>query len=150
MPCVPSPVAHTWASSFSFAHRQYLLVRTYAPGHWLFAGWTLCVPALAAGTAIVATLQGSWWAGACLLCSVALLQIRLSIRRGLALSLLPASALPAAEATIAFARWAWPLIHAAHCVAFFSSGVGRGFRWAGIDYRLHGRSVSTVRPADPD
>jgi hypothetical protein len=139
---VPSPVAYSWAAVFSFARRQYLLVRTYAPRHWLLAAWTLCVPTLAAAVAIGETVAGRWWAASVVLGSIILLQVRLRVRRRIADVLLPQSALTAARATIAFAQWAWPLIHLVHLGAFLASIVGQRFTWAGIHYCLHGRAVS--------
>jgi cellulose synthase/poly-beta-1,6-N-acetylglucosamine synthase-like glycosyltransferase len=142
---VASPVAHTWTSLFGFARRQYLLVRTYAPRHWLLAGWTLCLPALAAAVAVSELFAGRWWASSFILGSIALLQVRLHIRRQIADLLLPHAAIAAAGITIIFARWAWPLIHLVHLGAFLTSVVGQRFTWAGIDYRLHGRTVSVER-----
>lgn len=139
---VPSPVAHTWASLFSFSHRQYLMLRTYASWHWLLVGWTLFVPALAALTALSETANGHWWTLGVLLASAALLELRLSIRRQIADLLLPPAAKSTANATIAFARWAWPLIHLVNCAAFVVSGLGRSFTWAGIRYRVSGKRVS--------
>jgi ceramide glucosyltransferase len=139
---VPSPVAHDWTTLLSFAHRQYLLIRTYAPRHWLLAGWTLCITALAATIASGELVDGHWWASGFVLGSIALLQVRLRIRRQIASLLLPQSAILQARSTIAFARWAWPLVHLVHLVAFLTSVVGQRFTWAGINYRLHGRVVS--------
>jgi ceramide glucosyltransferase len=144
---VPSPVAYSWAALFSFARRQYLLIRTYAPRHWLLAAWTLCVPTLAATVAVRETVAGRWWAASVVLGSIVLLQIRLRVRRRIADVLLPQTALTAARATIAFAQWVWPLIHLVHLLAFLASIVGQRFTWAGIHYRLHGRAVSVERRA---
>jgi ceramide glucosyltransferase len=144
---VPSPVAHNWTSLFSFARRQYLLVRTYAPRHWLLAGWTLCLPALAATVAVSEIFDGHWWVSSVILGSIALLQVRLRIRRQIADLLLPHAAIAAARTTIIFAQWAWPLIHLVHLGAFLTSFVGQRFTWAGIDYRLHGRTVSVEHRA---
>jgi Glycosyl transferase family 21 len=144
---VPSPTAYDWSRLFSFARRQYLLVRIYSPGHWLLAGWTLCLPAVAMTIAVRETCAGRWWALSFVLASMALLQVRLLIRRRIADLLLPQAAIPAARATLAFARWAWPLIHLVHLGSFLASAVGRRFTWAGIHYRLNGRSVSVERRA---
>jgi ceramide glucosyltransferase len=144
---VPSPAAYRWSSLFSFARRQYLLVRTYAPRHWLLTGWTLCVPALAAMLAVRETLDGRWWALSFILGSIALLQVRLRIRRRIADLLLPQAAIVAARTTLSFAQWGWPLVHLVHLGAFLASVVGQRFTWAGIDYRLHGRTVSVERRA---
>jgi ceramide glucosyltransferase len=144
---VPSPIAHDWTSLFSFARRQYVLVRTYAPRHWLLAGWTLCLPSLAAMVAVGEILAGHRWASSVILGSIALLQVRLRIRRQIADLLLPHAAIAAARTTILFAQWAWPLIHLVHLGAFLTSFVGQRFTWAGIDYRLHGRTVSVERRA---
>jgi glycosyl transferase family 21 len=142
---VPSPIAHTWASLFRFSHRQYLLIRTYAPRHWLFAAWTLFVPALAAMTALGETVGGHWWALVFLFASAALLELRLSIRQQIADLLMPPAAKSTAMNTIAFARWAWPLIHLVNCAAFLASCFGRTFTWAGVRYRLVGKRVSVQR-----
>jgi hypothetical protein len=144
---VPSPVAYTWTSLFNFARRQYLLVRTYTPRHWWLAGWTLCLPTLAATVAVTETLDGRWWMASFVLGSLALLQVRLRIRRRIADLVLPHTAISAARTTISFAQWAWPLIHLVHVSAFLASCVGQRFTWAGIDYRLHGSTVSVERRA---
>jgi hypothetical protein len=59
---------------------------------------------------------------------------------------LPPASIAAARTTIAFAQWAWPMIHLVHLGAFLSSFGGRRFTWAGINYRLHGRTVSVEQP----
>ena len=138
---VASPVSHTWASLLRFMHRQYLLLRVYAPRHWLLTAWTLCIPALGAATALALLLQAQWWVLAFLASSCALLQLRLGGRRSIAALVLSASDLNTATATVQFARWAWPLIHLVHLAAFASSAVGQRFIWAGIRYRLTGRQV---------
>jgi ceramide glucosyltransferase len=142
---VPSPAAYDWSRLFSFARRQYLLVRIYSPGHWLLAGWTLCLPAVAMTIAVREISGGRWWAGGFILGSMTLLQVRLLIRRRIADLLLPQAAIPAARATLTFARWAWPLIHLIHLGAYLTSAVGQRFTWAGIQYRLNGRSASVER-----
>jgi ceramide glucosyltransferase len=144
---VPSPVAHNWAGLFRFARRQYLLVRTYAPRHWLLAGWTVCLPALAAVIAVSEIFDGHRWASSFIVGSIALLQVRLRIRQQIADLLLPHTAIAAARATIIFAQWAWPVIHLMHLGAFLASLIGQRFTWAGIDYRLHGRTASVERRA---
>jgi hypothetical protein len=142
---VPSPVAYDWGDLFQFARRQYLLLRTYAPRHWFLAGWTLCLPALAAMIALREAFE--WWVWGFTLTSLVLLQLRLSLRRQIAELVLPSAAIGTASATIAFARWAWPLIHTIHLGAFLASAFGQRFTWAGIDYRLHGRAVSVEQRA---
>ncbi|HWX31912.1 MAG TPA: glycosyltransferase family 2 protein [Steroidobacteraceae bacterium] len=142
---VPSPVAHDWTSLFRFAHRQYLLVRTYAPKHWLLAGWSICLPAIGATLAATEMLAGHRWASGFILGSIGFLQMRLGIRRQIAELLLPHAAIASAKSTIRFARWAWPLIHLVHLGAYLTSVTGQRFTWAGIDYRLHGKAVSVER-----
>ncbi len=144
---VPSPVAYSWTSLFSFARRQYLLVKAYAPRHWWLAGWTLCLPTLAATVATTETFAGRWWVAGLILASLTLLQARLGIRRRIADLVLPKTAINAARTTISFAHWAWPLIHLVHVSAFLASCVGQRFTWAGIDYRLRGSTVSVERRA---
>jgi hypothetical protein len=145
---VPSPIAHTWTSLFSFARRQYLMVRTYAPRHWLFAGWTLSVPALAAALAVEQVINGRWLGASVIVASLAMLQVRTRMRHQIAGLVLPREAIATAKATISFARWAWPLIHLVHLVAFLTSCVGQRFTWAGIAYRFDGKKVSVERRAD--
>jgi len=138
---VASPVSHTWASLLRFMHRQYLLVRVYAPRHWLLAAWTLCIPALGVVIAVARLLQGKWWALGFLVASAALLQVRLLTRRSIAGLVLSPPDMAIATATVKFASWSWPLIHLVHVTAFLSSGFGWRFSWAGTRYRLTGRDV---------
>jgi cellulose synthase/poly-beta-1,6-N-acetylglucosamine synthase-like glycosyltransferase len=142
---VASPVSHTWVSLLRFVHRQYLLIRVYAPRHWLFAAWTLCIPMLGAAIAIGLLLRGQWWALAFLASSAALLQLRLLIRRSIAALVLSRSEMASATATVKFASWCWPLIHLVHVIAFVSSAVGTRFSWAGTHYRLSGREVQVEK-----
>jgi ceramide glucosyltransferase len=144
---VPSPVTHTWTSLFSFARRQHLMLRTYAPGYWLFGGIVLGIPAIGAAAALILLAQGSWIGASVLLASVVMLQLRLQIRRRIAERVLPRETQSSVRSTIAFSSWAWPLIHFVHCSAFLSSCFGRRFTWAGIRYQLDGRNVLINNPA---
>ena len=141
---VPSPVAHSWRGLFSFARRQYLMVRTYAPRHWLFAGWCLFVPAAGACIALAGAVYGRVPELTLLLVILALLQVRTHIRGRIAAALLPDEAQAAALATLRFARVAWPFVHAVNLLAYLSSCLGNEFAWAGIRYRLHGRAVTVT------
>jgi hypothetical protein len=139
---VPSPVAHSWVGLFGFARRQYLMVRTYAPRHWLLGGWCAVAPALGACAALAGIVQGDRAAPVVMLASVVLLQVRIMIRIRIARRILPAEAQAAARSTLRFARIAWPLAHAVNLLAYLSSGLGNGFTWAGVRYRLAGRDTS--------
>jgi ceramide glucosyltransferase len=141
---VASPVSHSWTSLLRFMRRQYLLVRVYAPRHWLLAAWTLCLPVLGAVIAIGLLLQGQRWAAAFLATSTALLQLRLLTRRSIAALVLAPPDRAIATATVKFASWCWPLIHLTHVAAFASSAFGRHFTWAGVRYRLTGQQVEVV------
>jgi cellulose synthase/poly-beta-1,6-N-acetylglucosamine synthase-like glycosyltransferase len=143
---VPSPVSHTWPGLFAFARRQHLMLRTYAPRHWLAGGWILCVPALGAAVALADTLAGNRAATLCLLLSAALLQVRCRLRRRIAGAILPAVDRATARATLRFAAVAWPLVHAVHCAAFLSSCLGQRFTWAGIRYRISARGTHFLGP----
>jgi hypothetical protein len=145
---VPSPVAYTWASLFGFARRQHLMLRTYAPRHWLFGGLTLSIPTFGACVALLSLTTVNRFGVGALLASIALLQVRLRIRNRIASLVLPADALSIARSTIVFAAWAWPLIHLVHCAAFFSSCLGRRFTWAGIHYQMDGPKVMAVLRKD--
>jgi ceramide glucosyltransferase len=138
---VPSPVSSDWTALFSFMHRQYLLIRVYAPRHWLLAAWTLAIPALGAASAIGLLLQGNWWTLAVVSASLLMLQVRLSVRRSIARCVLPPADIALALATVKFARWAWPLVHLIHTMAFASSACGRRFSWAEMRYELIGREI---------
>jgi hypothetical protein len=67
------------------------------------------------------------------------------MRRQIADLLLPRADIASARRTIAFARWAWPLIHLVHLGAFLTSVGARRFTWAGIDYCLQGKAVVVER-----
>jgi hypothetical protein len=138
---VPSPIAFGWPSLFGFARRQYMLLRTYAPRHWLFAGWTVIVPALGAALALHEALNGSNLPWLLIASSSALLQVRLSIRYRIAALLLPPDSIAHAKSTIAFSRWAWPLIHLVHLIMFLASIGRRRFSWAGIKYRVSSKTT---------
>ncbi len=146
---VPSPVRHTWTSLYQFARRQYLLVRLYAPRHWLLAGWTLCVPALAALAAVGALLTGNRPSAFAVAASLVMLRLRLQLRRHIASVVLPPGAQSAARASLDFALWAWPLIHLVHTAAYLGSWRVRRFTWAGIAYRLDGPDVTVERGREP-
>lgn len=146
---VASPTSHDWASLLRFMRRQYLLVRVYAPRHWLLAAWTLCIPALGAAITLGLLLRGQWWVLVFLAISIALLQLRLQVRRSIAALVLSPADMAIATATIKFAGWSWPLIHLVHVMAFASSGMGRRFTWAGIRYRLVGREIAERVSIDP-
>ncbi len=143
---VPSPVVHTWSGLFAFARRQHLMLRIYAPRHWLLGGLTLCIPALGAGVALMSLTDVNRYGIGALLASTVMLQLRLRIRGRIAARVLPADTQSIAQATILFSSWAWPLIHLVHCVAFLSSCLGQRFSWAGVRYQLDGRGAVAVRP----
>lgn len=143
---VPSPITYGWAGLFDFMRRQYLLVRVYAPRHWLLAAVTLAIPTVAAALALNELARGHLWALALLVCSSLLLQIRLWTRRSIAYQVLPPADLPVALATVKFARWAWPLIHLIHVAAFIRSAWGTRFSWAGREYQLDGQNISARAP----
>jgi cellulose synthase/poly-beta-1,6-N-acetylglucosamine synthase-like glycosyltransferase len=139
---IPSPVAQSWDSMLRFIRRQYLMVRVYAPRHWLLVAWILIVPAMGATVAASALLMHRQWRVlAFVVASIGLLQLRLALRRSIAGFVLSGADLAVADTTVKFARWAWPLIHLVHLAAFASSAVGQRFSWAGIRYRFIGREV---------
>ena len=146
---VPSPIAHTWSGLFAFARRQHLMLRTYAPRHWIFGGMALCIPALGAGVALLSLAAVNRVGIGALVASIAMLQARLKIRRRIMARVLPADTHSIAQASILFSSWAWPLIHLTHCLAFLSSCLGQQFTWAGVRYQLAGRNVKVVLRQDP-
>jgi hypothetical protein len=142
---VPSPASYSWSSAFSFGRRQYLLVRYYAPRHWLLAGWTLCVPAIGATVAAYAAGAGSLAAALSLGGAIMLHLLRHRMRFSIARRTFSLEIVAAIEPSLRFGWWGWPLVHAVHTIAFLGSLYGREFCWAGIRYRLrHDREVEIL------
>jgi hypothetical protein len=133
---VPSPVAYSWSGVFSFGRRQYLLLRCYAPRHWLLAGWTLCVPMVGAALAASTAWAGSLGAALSLGSAVMLRLLRHRIRLSIARRTLSPEIVTAVDPSLQFGWWGWPLVHAVHTAVFLGSLFGREFCWAGIRYRL--------------
>jgi ceramide glucosyltransferase len=133
---VPSPASYSWRSLFAFGRRQYLLLRTYAPQHWLLAGWTLCVPVAGAGIAISAAYVGSTTAALCLASAIVLRLLRHNLRLSIAREALPPEFASASAASLALGYVGWPFVHIVHTAAFLGSLLGHEFSWAGIRYRL--------------
>jgi ceramide glucosyltransferase len=132
----PSPCSYSWQGLFAFGRRQYLLVRFYAPRHWLLAAWTLCVPAIGAVLAAAAACAGSLAAALCLGAAILLRVLRHGLRLSIARRVLPREIAEAAAPVFGLGWWAWPLVHIVHTAVFVGSLCGREFEWAGIRYRL--------------
>jgi hypothetical protein len=133
---VPSPSSYSWQSLLAFGRRQYMLVRFYAPRHWLLAGWTLCVPVIGAVLAIAAACTGSHAAPLCLGAVILLRVLRHGLRLSIARRVLPREIAETAAPVFRFGWWAWPLVHIVHTAVFLGSLWGREFEWAGIRYRV--------------
>jgi ceramide glucosyltransferase len=133
---VPSPSSYSWRSLFAFGRRQYLLIRVYAPRHWLLAAWTLCVPVIGAVLAAAAICAGSLAAALCLGAVILLRVQRHGLRLSIARRVLPKEISEAAAPVLRFGWWAWPLVHIIHTAVFLGSVCGREFEWAGIRYRV--------------
>jgi len=133
---VPSPVCYSWRGAFSFGRRQYMLVRCYAPRHWLLAGWTLCVPVAGATVAAVAASADSLGATLALGGAIMLRLLRHRVRVSIARQTFSPEIVAALKPSLQFGWWGWPLAHAVHTAAFVASLCGREFCWANIRYRL--------------
>jgi hypothetical protein len=113
-----------------------MLVRFYAPRHWLLAGWTLCVPVIGAVLAVEAVCTGSLAAALCLGAVILLRVLRHGLRLSIARRVLPREIAETAAPVLRFGWWAWPLVHIVHTAVFLGSLWGREFEWAGIRYRI--------------
>ena len=135
---LPSPCSYSWRSLFAFGRRQYLLVRFYAPRHWLLAAWTLCVPAAGAAMAVSAAVSGSLAAALCIGAAILLQLLRYRLRLSIARQVLSTEAAAEAAITFRLGWWVSPLVHIVHAAVLLGSLLGRNFEWAGIRYRLSG------------
>ena len=133
---VPSPSSYSWRSLFAFGRRQYLLVRFYAPRHWLLAAWTLCVPAAGAAMAVTAAVSDSLAAALCIGAAILLQLLRYRLRLSIARRVLPTEAAAEAAVALRLGWWVSPLVHIVHAAVLLGSLLGRNFEWAGIRYRL--------------
>jgi cellulose synthase/poly-beta-1,6-N-acetylglucosamine synthase-like glycosyltransferase len=141
---VPSPSSYSWRSLFAFGRRQYLLVRFYAPRHWLLAAWTLCVPAAGAATAVSAAVSGSLAAALCIGAAILLQLLRYRLRLSIARRVLPSEAAAEASVAVRLGWWLSPLVHIVHAAVWLGSLLGRNFEWAGIRYRLWARDKVVI------
>ncbi len=133
---VPSRSSYSWRSLFAFGRRQYLMLRFYAPRHWLLAAWTLCIPVVGAMLAVAAACTGSLAAALCVGAAILLHLLRHGVRLSIARRVLPIEIAAAARPVFGFGWWGWPLVHIVHTGAFLGSLWGREFEWSGIRYRL--------------
>jgi ceramide glucosyltransferase len=147
---VPSSTSYTWRSLFAFGRRQYMLIRFYAPRHWLLAAWALCVPVIGAVLAVVAACTGNLAAALCVGAAILLRALRHGLRLSIAQRVLPREITEAAAPVLRLGWWAWPLVHSVHTAVFLASLWGREFEWAGIRYRIwRAKEVAILsRPAE--
>jgi cellulose synthase/poly-beta-1,6-N-acetylglucosamine synthase-like glycosyltransferase len=135
---VESPVSHDLRSLFDFGRRQYLFVRVHAPRHWLLAGVTLMVPALAAAVALPAAIDGDMLALGCIVLSLLMQQLRAALRVAIAGRVLPTEPAVRSAALSRRNRWMLPLAHLVHLAIWLTSAFGSTMTWAGTRYRLLG------------
>jgi hypothetical protein len=133
---VPSPVRHSWHSLWSFAHRQLLLTRIYAPFAWACLGLALALPVLAAAFLVPAALGGNAFAIFVLVAALALQQFRASLRAEVARRVLPKDDAEAVMRGLALDRLLLPLAHLAHLAVFVASASGRRVNWRGRSYAI--------------
>lgn len=146
---VASPCDFSLGGALAFAHRQYAMLRLYAPRHWLFSLAVYAVFLAGFGAAIAAfacplPAHAKWLAGAAL---------GLALARGIVHAVIAARALPREIA----ARLRGSLVLDAllpflpallHAYGLVASVVVRRVRWAGIGYAMEGNRVIKVdRPA---
>jgi len=146
---VPCPMAHDWRSLFSYGHRQYTILRLYAPRHWWTAGFALSVAFVGSSTALVSALAGDLVSLSCLILSLALQLIRAMLRESIARRVLPSEhGLRVAE-RMRRDRYLLPAAHLVNLAMFISSALGRTVVWAGKRYRIDSLERVTILSSPP-
>jgi hypothetical protein len=146
---VKSPAEFDWGRLGEFLRRQFLVVRTYAPGWWQFAFWAglatnTCLWGMLGLSGYWGATQGPWSA---------------ALAGGLAYYL--AGAIQADMTARAvrpfisvadkdYARvsrlnvWGWPLVSLAGWLGIASAAFGRTIVWRGITYRMESPNRTTI------
>jgi hypothetical protein len=143
---VPSPAAYGWREAIAFGRRQYLLVRTYAPAHWLGAALATALPLAGWAIALPLALGGDPLALGVILAANLLDQCRASFR-GRVPQKLWGEMWPARLRRLD--RWATPAWLLFHACLIWSTLAGGKIRWAGRTYQLDGPQRVTILAAPP-
>ncbi len=142
-----SPAAMSWSEALSFGQRQYRLVWLHNPGLWTLAAFATILPVVAAIAAVAMALQGSLFAGAYIVASLSLGEVRYSCRRKIAAALWREEADANRAVYWRVERWLRPLWWSFHALCVVSALGSRRIRWAGVDYFVRGaQDVEVSRP----
>jgi ceramide glucosyltransferase len=156
---VASPLETSWAGTFEFLRRQYLVTRVCAPVWWtwgvLAACLSLSIPALSLVLTGRLLQTGGYWQVALGVGVTHYLvtACRLGVGMSAVGGFIPRErdAARSIEPVCRLIVWAWPVITLIHLVGLGLSSVGRTLKWRGIRYRLVGPQQTTIlsRPATP-
>jgi ceramide glucosyltransferase len=149
---VASPLETSWAGTFEFLRRQYLVTRVCAPVWWtwgvLAACLSLAIPASSLILAGYLAQTGGYWPVA-LGVGVAHYLVtawRLGLGMRAVADFIPKErdAARSIEPVCRLIVWAWPVITLIHLAGLGLSSVGRTLKWRGIRYRLVGPQQTTI------
>ncbi|MEX0652513.1 MAG: glycosyltransferase [Phycisphaeraceae bacterium] len=146
---IASPVNFTFAELVNFAHRQYLITRTYAPRLYLAAVTLPLLYLLGFGTAwavVLASLlawpgEGLWLLATAVAAIVTVgvaNQVRASFRTRAVHNAFGPAMVDRLRPTLRLDRWATVVWMALHWLLIVRAGLGRTMRWRGIRYQIRG------------
>jgi hypothetical protein len=135
---VPTFVAFSWEGLFSYACRQYRLVRVYALKEWMLGAWILLVPCVGFWIAWARIFEGQLDGALALIFSLILQNVRLRARRAGLAKVLDSHTFARMEPVFRAGRWAGLLVHPLHTCLMIASAWGRTVQWAGTVYRFRG------------
>jgi hypothetical protein len=145
---VPSPASYDWRDGIAFGRRQYLLLRLYAPLHWMIAAGATTLPLVGWAFALPLALGGDRIAIAAIVVANLLDQCRAALRRRVVRRRWGEAGLERLAPVLALDRWATPAWLAFHAAIIWSSLLGQTIKWGGRVYQVHGRQSLSVLP-DP-
>jgi hypothetical protein len=145
---VPSPTSYDWRNGIAFVRRQYLLLRLYAPFHWMIGAGATTVPLLGWAFALPLALGGDRIAIAAIVAANLLDQCRAALRRRVILRRWGEAGLKRLAPVLQLDRWATPAWLCFHAAMIWSTLFGQTIRWGGRVYQVHGRQSLSVQ-ADP-
>lgn len=137
---LPSPVTLGWRSGFSFARRQYQLVRMYVPLHWWLAAVGTTLPLVGWAVAVPLAIKGVPLAWLVIVLANLLDQARASMRLRVVRALWGEKGVRQLRRVLWLDRFATPLCLLFHAIVIWSSAGGRTIAWADRVYLVKGRN----------
>jgi hypothetical protein len=130
---LPSPVTLGWGELIGFVRRQYIQLRTYAPGHWALSAFAYALPLIGWSFAVPLAWSGRWYAILAIVIAIVLHQARTTFRLKVPRKLWGQET----DGTVAILlRWGAPLATLLHAALIWSTLVTRTLRWGGRTYRI--------------